>query len=198
MKFINKSSVLGFIAGAILSPVIIVGGFYLYIASQFSEPDMAGLSPPEIPREQIAGLDWTVQQLDGKEVNLEEEFGDRVVFLNLWATWCGPCVREMPSIEKLYRRFKGRVAFACISNEKIETIREFRDKKGYSFPIYHIAGEPPVEFQGGAIPASFIISRERRIELKHIGSADWSHETVVGFLETLLNSVPAQGAEGDA
>ena len=195
MRFINKHSVIGFIAGAIISPVVIVLGLYFFVTSQMSRLDVGSLQPPEIPTEQTVSLDWNIQTLDGNEINLENEFGDTILFLNLWATWCGPCVSEMPSIEKLYQRFKGRVAFACISNEEIETIRKFKDEKGYTFPIYHIAGKAPPGFQSGAIPATFILSREGQIELKHIGGADWSHETVVSFLETLVDRKPEHGIE---
>jgi thiol-disulfide isomerase/thioredoxin len=191
--------VLGFIAGAVLSPAIIVAVLYVYVKSQIPSPDVVVLQPPDIPKRHVVDLDWNVQDLDGEEINLLEEFGGKAIFLNVWATWCRPCVNEMPGIEKLYQRFKHRIAFACVSDEKIQTLREFRDRKGYSLPIYHSkAGTQPAEFQAGAIPASFIISRERRIELKHIGSADWSHETVAAFLETFADSVPEQSAGADA
>jgi thiol-disulfide isomerase/thioredoxin len=137
-------------------------------------------------------LDWTVQTLDGKTVTLGNKMKDQVVFLNFWATWCPPCVAETPSIEKLYRKIGDRVAFACISNESFDTLLEFRKKSGYTFPMYRRSQGPPSEFNTGGIPATFILSKNRKILLKHVGGADWAHESVVAFLEEVLTAEPEQ------
>lgn len=186
MKLINKSSVIGFILGAIISPLAIVGGFCLYLQSQMSKLDDIGFSPPEIPIERKVTLDWKIQNVDGREFVLSDQCDNELLFLNFWATWCPPCVGEMPSIEKLYHRFKERIVFVCISNEEIKTIKHFGKKKGYTFPMYHIEGKPPEEFETNGIPATFIVSREQKIVLKHVGGADWAHESVINFLEGLL------------
>jgi thiol-disulfide isomerase/thioredoxin len=134
----------------------------------------------------VAPLDWEVQTLDGKTVNLGEHFAGRVAFLNFWATWCPPCVGEAASIDRLYEQFKGRVAFACLSQENPGTIGRFQGKTGHQFPMYHLGSKPPEEFQTQGIPATFIISKTQRVVLRHVGAADWAHESVVRFLENLL------------
>lgn len=187
MKFINKSSVIGFILGFIISPVLITGGLYIYIKLQTSDIKEVAFPPPEVPIHQKASFDWKVQRLDGSEISLKEKLTDQVVFMNFWATWCPPCIREMPSIEKLYQRFNGKIVFACISNEDIAKIRNFKNAKKYTFPMYHIEDGHPKVFNTKGIPATFIISKERSVVLKHVGGADWAHETVVKFLEDLLS-----------
>ena len=188
MKFINKNSVIGFILGFIISPVIITGGLYLILKLQEPEMKRIAFPPPQIPFHGKISFDWKVKRLDGSEMNLKEELEDQVVFLNFWATWCPPCRGEMPSIEALYRKYNGRIVFACISNEDIAKIRDFRDAKKYTFPMYHMEGEPPKEFETEGIPATFIISRDGSVVLKHVGGANWAHETVVKFLDDLLNN----------
>jgi len=187
MKSINKSSVIGFVLGLIIGPVLIMGGLYVYVKLRMPDKKEMALSPPDVPSHQKVTLDWKVKALDGTEINLGEEFKDRVVFLNFWATWCPPCVAEMTSIEKLFQKFGGRIAFACISNEDIAKIRDFRGAKGWTFPMYRVEGELPERIRTKGIPATFIISRKGSLALKHVGGADWAHETVVTFLEDLLS-----------
>ena len=196
MKFksVNKYSVVGFIIGAIISPLIIAGGLYVYIQKQINDLNFGGeamnFPPPQIPVETKVNIAWKLEALDGTVINLDEEYKDKVVFINFWATWCPPCIAEMPTIERLYQIFKNRIGFACITNESLETIREFKTKKKYSFTLYHIEMEVPDEFEPERIPATFIISRDRKVALKHVGGADWSHERVINFLEKLINKKP--------
>lgn len=187
MTFINKSSVMGFILGFIVGPVVVVGGLYLYVRTQLPDLGEIKFDPPEIITGQKVSLDWSVQELDGTEVQLDKRCHDKVVFLNFWATWCPPCVGEMPSIQRLYERFKGRMAFFCVSNEDPSKIEQFSRGKNFTFPLYRIHGSPPETFQTDGIPATFIISSEGEILLKHVGGADWGHHTVVDFLEGLVN-----------
>jgi len=190
MKFINKSSVLGLIVGFIAFPLLLWGGAYVYVkfaSDGFgSDGGGAGLSPPELPVETGVNLDWTVKTLDGVELNLAEHARGKTLFLNFWATWCGPCVAEMPSIEKLYSQFGSDMVFVCVSNEQALTLKKFMDVKKFSFPVFITSANPPRELNETAIPATFIISPEGNILLKHVGGADWAHESVVGFLREKL------------
>jgi len=193
MKLINKSSVFGFIIGAIISPLIIAGALYLYILNiqkQVSQFEIGGeeifFPAPEIPVQSSVDLNWNLKTTDGGQINLEEANKEKVVFINFWATWCTPCIAEMPTIEKLYKKFNGKIGFACISNESIETINEFINKNKYTFPVYQVETEIPQEFNVTGIPATFIISRDRKIALKHVGGADWSHEKVISYINELI------------
>ena len=195
MGFFNRSSIIGLVAGAILSPLIIIGGLYFYMTRHTPQMQEMRYPPPEMPMLGSETLDWAVESLKGETVNLEKDFHDKVVFLNFWATWCPPCIAEAPSIESLYRKLGHRVAFACISNESIETLQAFRQKHGYTFPMYRRSQGPPPQFNTSGIPATFILSRGRKVLLKHVGGADWSHESVVQFLEKILAAKPDRVAE---
>jgi thiol-disulfide isomerase/thioredoxin len=189
MKIFSKASVIGFIAGFICFPVVLWGGLYLYmqLASDGLGGGGQGLAPPDIPSETRISLDWTVQGLDGAEINLKEYAQDKPVFLNFWATWCPPCVDEMPSIERLYGQFGDSMAFVCISQEDETTLRKFVEAKNYSLPVFRTASDLPSELNAQALPTTFILSPEGRILLKHLGGADWSHESVVAFLREKLS-----------
>jgi len=189
MSIINRSSVLGLIVGFIAFPLLLWGGAYVYVkfaSDGFGSGGGAGLSPPELPAETGVNLDWTVKTLDGAELNLAEHARGKTLFLNFWATWCGPCVAEMPSIEKLYSQFGSDMVFVCVSNEQAVTLKKFMDVKKFSFPVFITSANPPRELNETAIPATFIISPEGNILLKHVGGADWAHESVVGFLREKL------------
>ncbi len=201
MKFINKSSVIGFILGAIISPLIITGGLYLYIQDQIEDLGFGGqeinFPPPEIPVHTTVDINWKLKTTNGTVINLEETHKDKVVFINFWATWCPPCIAEMPTIEKLYQKYRDKIAFACISSESIDTIREFIAKNNYTFPVYQIEMDIPMEFNLNNIPVTYIISRDRKIALKHVGGADWSHATVMSYLNELIDQKSELSAAPD-
>ena len=184
------SFALGLLFGAVAGPVLIFAVLYRYVRRRVKNE---AYQPPWVPTGEVVPLDWEVQTLDGENVNLGEHFAGRVAFLNFWATWCPPCVGEAASIDRLHERFKDRVAFACISQENPGTIGRFQAKTGHQFPMYHLGSKPPREFQTQGIPATFIISRSRRVVLRHVGAADWAHQSVVRFLENLLDD-PGEGS----
>ena len=192
MKLINKDKIVGAIFGFVIGTVLI-----LCAGIWFLGLPMVGnhqLSPPEMPVSQRIDFDWKIQKLDGTEILMSHQFKDQIVFLNIWATWCGPCVQEMPSIEKLYQRYKGRVAFVCVSMDEIEKIERFRKNKGYTFPLYHIKEDAPKELTSFGIPATYIISKERKVIIKHIGAADWYHTSVIDLLDSLFDEKAEQVA----
>jgi len=186
MRFIDKKFIIGFAIGFICFPILFIGATYVFLKFEGFGP---GLNPPQIvPVEQTVSLDWDVQTLDGQTINLKKKFEGKAVFLNFWATWCPPCKKEMPSIEKLYAKFNGKVGFACVSSESIKELQKFKDSKGYTMPIYSIEGTPPKDIHLKGIPMTYIISDDRKLSFKHLGGADWAHESMIVFLENLLNT----------
>jgi peroxiredoxin len=183
MKIISKASVAGFIIGFICFPIIVWGGVYVYF--NFASDGFDGgadLRPPELPAERIVNLDWTVKALDGTEVNLRDYAQGKILFLNFWATWCPSCVVEMPSIDRLYSRLGDSIAFVCVSQENAATLKEFIAKKQYSFPVFYAEMPSPPELNAAALPSTFIIAPDGRILMKHVGAADWAHESMIAFL----------------
>jgi peroxiredoxin len=112
---------------------------------------------------------FTLTALDGHTYSLDSLRG-KVVLLNFWATWCPPCRREMPDMEKLYRRFssKGLVVLA-VSDEKRETVEEFLAKQSYTFPVVLDPGRTVnTAFGIEGIPNSFLFDRDGKLVAQSI------------------------------
>lgn len=114
------------------------------------------------------------------------EFRGKVVLVNLWATWCPPCIAEMPGLENLYQKTKGEVAFVMISRDRdFDLARNFVARKGYQIPIYYARGPLPPELSSNGIPATFVIAPNGRIAYTHTGMADYDHPEIEKFLRDL-------------
>ena len=137
----------------------------------------------------IPAPDFTFPGLDGKMVSLSNYKG-KVVLVNIWATWCPPCVKEMPSMEKLYRKFKrenfeilavsidetGPKAVAPFMEKTRLTFPALIDSKGAIKPVYRITG----------IPESFIIDKQGLLIKKIVGPVDWAAPKVFRFISSLI------------
>lgn len=135
-----------------------------------------------------ADYNWSLRSLDGAEVPLAS-FQGKVLFLNVWATWCGPCVAEMPSIQKLHESLKGQdVTFVLVSEEKADTVSHFVQRQEFTVPVYVSAGKLPQTFNTPGIPATFIVDRDGSIVYRHVGAADWNSAPCRDFLHSLIGS----------
>ncbi len=148
------------------------------------------LRPPELPSHaQLpiygqAEYDWSVRSLDGTQTALAD-FKGKVVFLNLWATSCLPCVAEMPSIQTLYNALKADdVAFLLITDEDAQTVEQFLRDRQLDLPVY-IYEELPDVFRPRGIPLTFIINCDGSIIYRHAGPADWAGEAPRAFIRSL-------------
>jgi thiol-disulfide isomerase/thioredoxin len=96
-----------------------------------------------------------------------EQFKGKVIFLNLWATWCGPCRAEMPGIQKLYNKVKDdRIVFLMLSIDKdgaAQKIKTYVRKNKYTFPVYTPSGYLTDQLNVPSIPTTFVISKEGKI-----------------------------------
>lgn len=132
---------------------------------------------------------FTFPGLDGKMVSLTDYKG-KVVFLNIWATWCPPCREEMPSMEKLYQQLKGEdfeILAVSVDASGAETVGPFMKKYGLSFPALLDAGGTIQYLYGTTgLPESFIIGKEGIIEKIVIGPMDWSTPEVFRLFRNLL------------
>jgi thiol-disulfide isomerase/thioredoxin len=150
------------------------------------------LASPDIPAADAptAPADWRVNMttLDGDPVGLAELKG-KVIFLNFWATWCAPCLAELPDIENLYNRFDGQnVAFALISNEDPQKVRDFVKRKKYKKEHFYMiprSGSLPQIYHSDYIPTTFIIDKEGRIVHKGVSAYDWDDDDFVEYLHQL-------------
>jgi len=132
-----------------------------------------------------------LEDLKGKKLELKN-FKGKVVFLNFWATWCGPCKEEMPSMETLYQQFKEKdFVFLAISvdYEGRKPVKEFIEKERYTFPILL---DPKYEtfdlYKVKGIPTTIIIDKNRKMIGKAIGPRNWKSPEVISLLNLLLGS----------
>ena len=149
---------------------------------------LISFGPTEVVKEKQFGLstyNWTLQNLEGEVINFEKSEG-KVILLNIWATWCPPCVAEMPSLQRLYDAYGDRVAFYFVSNETPEKLHRFMNKKGYDFPVYIPKGMAPENLSSNSLPTTYVISKQGKILIEKMGAADWETESTKKLLDRLL------------
>jgi peroxiredoxin len=129
--------------------------------------------------------------LAGKTVRIDDLRG-KVVVLNLWATWCPPCVEEMPSLEALARKMAGRdlVVLAVSQDELPDKVKPWIDERRFRSMtvLLDARGELGNALGVTGYPETFVVDRQGKIVLHHIGYRDWASPDVVAALERLLAS----------
>lgn len=122
----------------------------------------------------------------GKVVDLND-YNGKVVFVNFWATWCPPCIAEMPGIQNLYESVDAnKVQFAIISlDDDFEKATAFKQKKGYTFPIFTLASQLPDELEADVLPTTYVLDQHGIIKMKHDGMAKYDSDSFKEFLSTL-------------
>lgn len=128
---------------------------------------------------------WDILSIDNEKWFKFGETKGKVVFLNFWATWCGPCVAEMKSIQELYEAYRNEVEFIMISTEPIEKIINFKKYHQYTLPFHSIANVPR-EFNTNKYPTTYIINKEGNIVIKEFGAHDWNSDEVQNLLDDLI------------
>lgn len=126
----------------------------------------------------FAALGFSLEDLNGKVHSLEE-YKDKVIFLNFWASWCPPCRAEMPSMQKLYESWdkKQFVMLAVNVRESENKVREFAEKNGYSFPILlDRDGAVADKYKVQGIPATYIIRDGGESIVGVVGAREWTIE----------------------
>ncbi len=158
-------------------------GFWVVYLTFFAPGNRRPLESSGI--DQPADYNWKLEDLREQPVPFSR-FKGKTVFLNIWATWCGPCVGEMPSIARLAEnsRLKGKnIEFVCVStDDSTDTVVRFVRDKNWPMTVLRAQSLPPV-FHTEAIPATYIITPGGRIVAAEVGANDWDRTDVVAFLE---------------
>jgi len=181
------------------SAFVLFGGIVLLVLARANlggRSPRTGSSRSEEAMPQISAGDraanFSLDSLDGHKVSLEALRG-KVVFLNVWATWCGPCLEEMPSMETLFDEFKTRNDFVMLAvsqdTKGRDAVQSYVRKNGYHFTILLDPDNKVSEtYDVSGVPETFIIDRTGRIVAHHMGAFDWSRPDVKEALEELLDS----------
>lgn len=122
----------------------------------------------------------------GEKVNMEKYRG-KVIFINLWATWCPPCIAEMPSINDMYKDIDNdKVEVLMISlDQKFDKAIKYKDNKNFDFEIYAVVGRMPSMYNTRSIPTTYIIDSKGDLVMTHMGMADYNRDDFKAYLKTL-------------
>jgi thiol-disulfide isomerase/thioredoxin len=124
---------------------------------------------------------------NGIQQNIAELKG-KVVFINFWATWCPPCMAEMPSINALYNKLKNDNRFVFIMIDADNDFKKsvaFMKNNNYNLPVYIANGNIPVEIFDGTLPTTVVINEDGNIVKLHKGIANYNTQSMLDFLQSL-------------
>ena len=148
------------------------------------------------PNRQQQARDFKVASLDGSGLRLADLKG-KVVFLNLWATWCPPCKEEMPAMERLWRRYKdeGLVVIALsMDSGGAKAVKPYIEQSKYTYPV---GLDPKMEvaqlYGARSVPSTFIIDRSGTLRAIALGPRDWDGKAAFAYIEALLKDGKPRG-----
>lgn len=123
--------------------------------------------------------------LNDKEIDLDQ-FKGKTVFINFWATWCKPCLQEMPSIERAQAELKDHnVTFLLASNEEVDQIETFKKKHNYTFQYVHLENMEELGIQ--ALPTTYIFNSEGKLKFSETGSRNWGNPASLDLINKIAN-----------
>ncbi len=140
---------------------------------------------------------FVTKDLDGKAVELEA-FKGKVVILNFWASWCGPCIEEVPSLVQLIKEFKGDVQLIAVSGDSSRNdidvfMKSFPEMKGANIHIVYDEDRSLMKrFQVARLPESLVLGTDHKLVKKVVGSIEWFNKDSVSYIQGLLTTKPAQ------
>jgi thiol-disulfide isomerase/thioredoxin len=155
-----------------------------------------GLFQPDVPKteESMAGstqkneVSILFQHANGEITDVASLKG-KVVFINFWATWCPPCIAEMPTINNLYLKYKDNksIVFLMVDADgDLKKSQQFMDSRGFSLESIKPASAIPSNYFESSLPTSVVLDKDGNIVFKHEGAADYQNTKFIEFLEKLL------------
>lgn len=172
--------------------VVVFGGLYFsgaykevagFLQSAVLE---LGIIKPELiatEDQQNGSYDFYLEDASGNTVDFKS-FQGKTVFMNYWATWCPPCIAEMPDINDLYNKVNAQgVAFVMISvDDDFSKAISFMERKEYDFPIYKLSSRRPDVYSSKSIPTTFVLSPSGKIIAKRAGMAKYDTPDFIKLL----------------
>lgn len=176
--------------------VICIFTMLLFPLQACGDSSVEGTDGSDIPTAEALGLEeilaeapsFTLKDTEGRDVSLED-FRGQYVLLNFWATWCPPCVKEMPALEEVHNKFSGK-------GLKVVAINDYESPKkainyvkdgGYTFLVLtDPPGKTSEAYKAMVLPMTFIIDPEGRAIARAVGYRDWAGEGYIKYLEELI------------
>lgn len=150
----------------------------LFAPSPLSANDQTSLTESD--------FEWQYKNAHGIPTRLSKHEG-KVLFINYWATWCPPCIAELPSLVKLHKEYKDKVEFIFLSNEDYILSNDFLANKGFTLKSGQIIYKQPTKLTTSSIPTTFIIDKKGKIILHKQGTARWNSADVTHLLDKLID-----------
>ncbi|MEQ8904611.1 TlpA disulfide reductase family protein [Ekhidna sp.] len=145
------------------------------------------IQPSIIEEEKTASYDFWLEDLEGDRISFDS-FKNEIVFINFWATWCPPCIAEMPDIHELYKSENDQVRFVMISLDKDENkAREFIKDKKFDFPVYFLRSSLPDSYDTHSIPTTYVLDKIGTIKVENHGMAKYNTEKFKDLLSELAS-----------
>ena len=148
----------------------------------------------------VLAPDFTLSTPDGKKITLSTLRGSWV-FVNFWATWCGPCVVEMPSLNNFYRMMKKenlKVLAVSIDTTGPDAVRDFAKRQGLDFPVLlDDKGAVAASYGVTSIPFTVVVSPEGYVEAKADGAREWDDPEMIQFFRDLMKGGAPRAVRAD-
>ncbi|MUU79769.1 TlpA family protein disulfide reductase [Winogradskyella endarachnes] len=134
----------------------------------------------------ITNSKWLLKSDRNRTLNFEDLKGE-VILINFWATWCPPCIAEMPSLQNLYNDYGDKVVFLFVTQDKFETVESFKTKRNFNFEVFNPLITTPSELKTSSIPRTLVINKKGEIVIDETGAVNWNSEKVKNQLNALLS-----------
>ena len=184
----TKSRILNFISLAAIVLLIIPQTrqvIQVWFHKGFSYVNQSSLIE-EVDRSTVTNTKWILKSDKNKTINFEELEG-KVVLINFWATWCPPCIAEMPSLQELYNDYNDKVVFLFVTHDDFETVENFKIKRKFNFEVFNPMTETPSELKTSSIPRTVVINKKGAIVIDETGAVNWNSNKVRKQLNDLLS-----------
>ena len=129
---------------------------------------------------------WKLTDLENRPFDFETQRG-KVILVNFWATWCPPCVAEMPSMQKLYDDYGEKVTFMFVTSDDRQKVENFLKRKNLNLPVYYPDSETPETLKSKLLPTTYIINSKGEIVVAETGAADWNSNKTRALIDDLLS-----------
>lgn len=145
---------------------------------------LSGCAPVRKESNALNLEDIRLTDLSGNAVDVSQYKG-KAVLVNFWATWCKPCLQEMPSLAVAQNQFKDQpIVFMFASNETLEQINRFKNKQKFEFNYLHLGNQEALNIQ--ALPTTFIFDKTGELKFSEIGFRDWASPASIEIITSII------------
>ncbi|MGC2637357.1 MAG: TlpA disulfide reductase family protein [Acidobacteriaceae bacterium] len=171
-----------------LAAVVLMAGGGLLFLKLVERRIATRMQAPHLVYAPRSADDLVYSTLEGEERHLSASRG-RVVFLDLWGTWCIQCVVEMPTVQKLYDLYRNdpQVEFLIVSRlDTPATVRAYARRNHLDLPFYTMRDDDiPESMRLNQYPATFLYEKDGRLVAEHVAAANWADSSVIAFIDAL-------------